>query len=206
MLLPDAAVSAWLDTAAPTEVLVDVAEDADRTEVLGRLSALSDAEVVDGPDYIRTMQDEATSPLQFLNVFLLAFAVVAVLIGATIIFNTFALTVARRRRESGLLRAIGAERRQVLGGVVIEAVFIGTIATLAGLVFGVAGVDALRWVVGLSGISLLTGPPIVSPASIAIAATVGIGATILSAWIPARRAAATPPIEALRESAAEPGS
>ncbi|HSL77012.1 MAG TPA: FtsX-like permease family protein, partial [Candidatus Limnocylindrales bacterium] len=44
----------------------------------------------------------------------------------------------------------------------------------------------------------------VSPTSIAVAATVGVGATILSAWIPARRAAATPPIEALRESAAEP--
>lgn len=204
VLLPDGAVSAWLDTAAPTEVLVDVAEGADRTEVLGRLSALSDAEVVDGPDYIRTMQDAATSPLQFLTVFLLAFAVVAILIGVTIIFNTFALTVARRRRESGLLRAIGAERRQVLGGVVIEAAFVGTIATLAGLVCGVAGVGALRWVVGLTGVSLLTGPSIVSPTSIAVAATVGIGATILSAWIPARRAAATPPLEALRESAAEP--
>ncbi|MFZ4453438.1 ABC transporter permease [Salibacterium aidingense] len=204
VLLPDGAVADWLDTAAPTEVLVDVAEGADRTEVLGRLSALSDAEVVDGPDYIRTMQDAATSPLQFLNVFLLAFAVIAILIGVTIIFNTFTLTVARRRRESGLLRAIGAERRQVLGGVVIEAAFIGTIATLAGLVCGVAGVGALRWVVGLTGVSLITGPTIVSPISIAIAATVGIGATILSAWIPARRASATPPIEALRESAAEP--
>ncbi|MZE80631.1 ABC transporter permease [Streptomyces xinghaiensis] len=204
VLLADGAVSAWLDTAAPTEVLVDVAEGADRTEVLGRLSELSDAEVVDGPDYIRTKQDAATSPLQFLNVFLLAFAVVAILIGVTIIFNTFVLTVARRRRESGLLRAIGAERRQVLGGVVIEAAFVGTIATLAGLVCGVAGVGALRWVVGLTGVSLITGPTIVSPTSIAIAATVGIGATILSAWIPARRAAATPPIEALRESAAEP--
>jgi putative ABC transport system permease protein len=204
VLLPDGAVSAWLDTAAPTEVLVDVAEGADRAEVLGRLSALSDAEVVDGPDYIRTMQDAATSPLQFLTVFLLAFAVVAILIGVTIIFNTFALTVARRRRESGLLRAIGAERRQVLGGVVIEAAFVGTIATLVGLVCGVAGVGALRWVVGLTGVSLLTGPSIVSTTSIAVAATVGIGATILSAWIPARRAAATPPLEALRESAAEP--
>lgn len=204
VLFPDGAVSAWLDTAAPTEVLVDVAEGADRTGVLGRLSALSDAEVVDGPDYIRTMQNDATSPLQFLTVFLLAFAVVAVLIGVTIIFNTFALTVARRRRESGLLRAIGAERGQVLGAVVIEAAFVGTIATLAGLVCGVAGVGALRWVVGLTGVSLLTGPSIVSPTSIAVAATVGIGATILSAWIPARRAAATPPIEALRESAAEP--
>ncbi|GAB4085666.1 ABC transporter permease [Myceligenerans cantabricum] len=204
VLLPDTAVSAWLGTAAPTEVLVDVADGADRTEVLGRLSALSDAEVVDGPDHIRTAQDAATSPLQFLTVFLLAFAVVAVLIGVTIIFSTFALTVARRRRESGLLRAIGAERRQVLGGVLIEAAFVGTIATLVGLVGGVAGVGALRWVVGLTGVSLLTGPAIVSPTSVAVAATVGIGATILSAWIPARRAAATPPIEALRESAAEP--
>ncbi len=204
VLLPDGAVSAWLDTAAPTEVLVDVAEGADRAEVLGRLSALSDAEVVDGPDYIQTMQDAATSPLQFLTVFLLAFAVVAMLIGVTIIFNTFALTVARRRRESGLLRAIGAERRQVLGGVVIEAALVGTVATLAGLVCGVAGVGALRWLVGLTGVSLLTGPSIVSTTSIAVAATVGMGATLLSAWIPARRAAATPPIEALRESAAEP--
>jgi putative ABC transport system permease protein len=204
VLLPDGAVSVWLDTAAPTEVLVNVAEGADRTEVLGRLSALSDAEVVDGPDYIRTMQVAATSPLEFLTVFLLAFAVVAVLIGVTIIFNTFELTVARRRRESGLLRAIGAERRQLLGGVVIEAALVGTIATLAGLVCGVAGVGALRWIVGLAGVTLLTGPSIVSTTSIAVAATVGIGATILSAWIPARRAAATPPIEALRESAAEP--
>ncbi|UFU05328.1 FtsX-like permease family protein [Ruania halotolerans] len=204
VLLPDPAASAWLDTAAPTEVLVGIAEGADRTEVLRRLSALSDAEVVHGPDYIQTMQTDATSPLEFLNVFLLAFSVVAVLIGVTIIFNTFTLTVARRQRESGLLRAIGAERRQVLGGVVIESVFVGTIATLLGVVLGVAGVGALRWVVGLTGVSLLTGPSIVSTTSLAIAATVGVGATILSAWIPARRAAATAPIEALRESAAEP--
>ncbi|GIG39342.1 FtsX-like permease family protein [Cellulomonas phragmiteti] len=204
VLFPDGAVPAWLDPAAPTQVLVELAQDADRAEVLGRLSALSDGQVVDGPDHIRTMQVAATSPLEFLNVFLLAFAVVAVLIGVTIIFNTFALVVARRRRESGLLRAIGAERRQVLGGVVIEAALVGTVATLVGLALGVAGVGALRWVVGLTGVTLLTGPSIVSATSIAIAATVGIGTTILSAWIPARRAAATPPIEALRESAAEP--
>lgn len=203
VLLPDAAVSPWLDATAPTEVLVDIDDGADRTEVLERLSALSDAEVVDGADHIVTMQNAATSPLQFLTAFLVAFAVVAVLIGVTIIFNTFTLTVARRRRESGLLRAIGAERRQVLGGVVIEAAFVGTIATVVGLAVGIAGVGVLRWVVGLTGVSLLSGPTVVSPTAIAIAAVVGIGTTILSAWIPARRAAATPPIEALRESAAE---
>jgi putative ABC transport system permease protein len=115
VLLPDPAVAAWLNAAAPTEVLVALAEGSDRAEVLRQLSTLPGAEVTPGSDYIRTMQDAATSPLQFLTVFLLAFAVMAVLIGVTIIFNTFALTVARRRRESGLLRAIGAGRRRSSG-------------------------------------------------------------------------------------------
>ncbi|MFM7534469.1 MAG: FtsX-like permease family protein [Acidimicrobiales bacterium] len=204
VIMPQPAVPGWLDAEAPTEVLVDIEDGSDRADVLRRLSTIPDTTVTDGPVHVATLQDAATSPLQFLTVFLLAFAVIAMLIGVTIIFNTFALTVARRRRESGLLRAIGAERRQVLGGVVVEALFIGTVATSLGLASGVAGVGVLRWLVGLTGVTLLTGPSIVSPTSISIAATVGVGATLLSAWIPARRAAATPPIEALRDSAAEP--
>jgi putative ABC transport system permease protein len=203
VLMPDVAVPGWLDAAAPTEVLVRITDGADAAEVLGRLAASPDSEVTSGADHIASMQDAATSPLQFLTVFLLAFAVVAVLIGVTIIFNTFALTVARRRRESGLLRAIGAERRQVLGGVVVEALVIGVVATTLGLLCGVAGVGVLRWLVGLTGVTLITGPSIVSVTSMTVAACVGVGATLLSAWIPARRAAATPPIEALRDSAAE---
>lgn len=206
VLLPDAAVADWLDAAAPTEVSVDIAEGFDTAEVIRRLAALPDAEVTGGPDHIASMQAAATSPLQFLTVFLLAFAVVAVLIGVTIIFNTFALTVARRRRESGLLRAIGAERRQVLGGVIVEALCIGIVATALGLVCGVASVGVLRWLVGLTGVTLLAGPSILTVTSMGLSACVGIGATLLSAWIPARRAAATPPIEALRQSAAEPRS
>ena len=205
VLLPESALPAWLDAGAPSEVLVDVADDRSVDAVIGGLRATStDIEVTSGAAYISTMQDAATSPLQFLTVFLLAFAVVAVLIGVTIIFNTFALTVARRRRESGLLRAIGASRRQVLGGVVIEATLIGVVATAAGIGAGVAGVGALRWLVGLTGVTLLTGPSVVATSSLLIAAVVGLGATVLSAWVPARRAAATAPIEALRDAAAEP--
>ncbi len=203
VLIPEVAVAGWLDAAAPTEVLVRFADGTDAAEVLRRLAALSDSEVTSGADHITSMQDAATSPLQFLTVLLLAFALIAVLIGVTIIFNTFALTVARRRRESGLLRAIGAERRQVLGGVVIEALVIGVVATALGLLCGVAGVGALRWLVSLTGVTLITGTTVVSATSLTVAAGVGVGTTLLSAWIPARRAAATPPIEALRESAAE---
>ncbi len=203
VLLAAADVEPWLDAEAPTEVLVSFADGADADAVLARLASLPDSEVTRGAEHVAAMQDAATSPLQFLNVFLLTFATVAVLIGVTIIFNTFSLSVARRRRESGLLRAVGAQRSQVLRGVVVEAMLIGTVATVIGLVAGIAGVGVLRRVVGLTGVTLLTGPTIVSGTSVAVAATVGIGTTLLSSWIPARRAAATSPMAALRDGAAE---
>ena len=65
---------------------------------------------------------------QFLNVFriiLTVFAGIALLVAVFSIHNTFAILVAQRTRESALLRAVGASRRQVLSGVVIEALTIG---------------------------------------------------------------------------------
>ena len=55
---------------------------------------------------------------------LLAFGMVA-LLGSFVIFNTFTITVAQRTREFGMLRTIGASRRQLLGSVVVEALLIG---------------------------------------------------------------------------------
>ena len=52
--------------------------------------------------------------ISFLNYLLLAFGFVAVFVGAFIIFNTYTITVAQRTREFGMLRTIGASRRQVL--------------------------------------------------------------------------------------------
>ena len=57
------------------------------------------------------------STLGFLRTFLLIFAYVALVVGAFIIFNTFSITVAQRTRELGLLRTLGASRRQVLSSV-----------------------------------------------------------------------------------------
>ena len=52
---------------------------------------------------------------------LLVFAGVSLLVGSFVIWNTFNVLVAQRRREVALLRAVGATRRQVLGGVIAEA-------------------------------------------------------------------------------------
>ena len=75
----------------------------------------------------------------FLGMFktiLLAFAVIALVVASFSIHNTFSILIAQRSRESALLRALGASRRQVLASVVGEAIVIGTLASLAGLAVG----------------------------------------------------------------------
>ena len=56
----------------------------------------------------------AGAQLAFLNTFLMTFALVALLVGSFVIYNTFSITVAQRTQETALLRAIGAKRKQVM--------------------------------------------------------------------------------------------
>ena len=60
---------------------------------------------------------------------LLAFAVIALVVASFSINNTFSILIAQRSRESALLRALGASRRQVLTSVVVEAIAIGAFAS-----------------------------------------------------------------------------
>ena len=69
----------------------------------------------------RRPQSPMRKALSFFYTFLLIFAVVAVLVGGFMMFNTFSITVAQRTRENGLLRALGASRRQILASVLVEA-------------------------------------------------------------------------------------
>ena len=74
------------------------------------------------------------------------FAAVALLVGAFIINNTFAILVAQRTRELALLRAIGASAKQVRRSVAIEALVVGGLASALGLFAGVGvakGIQAL---------------------------------------------------------------
>ncbi len=90
--------------------------------------------------------DASKSINSFLQPALLAFGGVAVFVGAFIIFNAFSITVAQRRREFAMLRALGASRRQVLATVTGEALAMGVTASLLGLVAGLGvakAIDAL---------------------------------------------------------------
>lgn len=152
-----------------------------------------------------TAEDQAAvaDNLAFFNMFMLIFALVAVFVGAFIINNTFSITVAQRTREMAMLRAIGADRRQILGAVLIEAVAIAVIASVAGLALGVAVATGLELLLGSFGFDLPEGPTVVSARTVVVAIAVGVVVTVASAFLPARRAARIAPIAAMRETSTE---
>lgn len=165
--------------------------------------AVPGSQAISGADYIARLQANVTSPFTFLTLFLLAFAGIATVVATTIIYNTFSIALAQRRQELALMRAMGAQRGQVMWSVMVEAALIGTIATSIGLVVGVFGVGLLRSLMDLLGAGFLSGATVIEPLRLAIAAAIGIVVTIVSAWAPARQGASAAPVEALREAAAE---
>jgi putative ABC transport system permease protein len=95
--------------------------------------------------------------LSFLNTFLLAFAGISLLVGASIVYNTFAIVVAQRTKEMALLRSLGADGRQVIGSIMIESVLIGLAASALGLLAGIGLAVGLRSLMGLAGFSIPAG-------------------------------------------------
>ncbi|MBP0448748.1 FtsX-like permease family protein [Kitasatospora sp. RG8] len=128
----------------------------------------------------------------------LVFAGVSLFIGSFLVVNTFAMLVTRRTREIALLRAIGASRRQVVRSVLAEAFLVGLASSAAGFLLGLGVASVLPDVLGADGNALPDGPLVIGARSVAAALFVGVGVTVLAAWLPSRRAAKVAPIEALR--------
>ena len=125
---------------------------------------------------------------------------VALLVGAFIILNTFAITVAQRTRENGLFRALGASKRQVLGSVLIEAAAVGLIAAVIGLAAGVAVAAGLKALLGAIGFGLPGGSLVLNARTVILSLVLGIGVTLVAAVSPARKAAKVPPVAAMQEA------
>ncbi len=141
-----------------------------------------------------------------IRTFLLIFGLIALAIGAFVIFNTLSITVAQRTRELATLRTLGASRRQVMRTVVIEGLVLGTVASLFGLVAGYGIATAMMHLVGSIGLTVPKGATIVEPRTVVVSMALGIGVTLLASLVPARRATRVPPIAAVREGAVLPST
>lgn len=122
---------------------------------------------------------------------LLIFGAIALLVGAILIVNTFLILLAQRRRQIGLLRAVGASGAQVRRSMLVEALITGTIGAVLGVGLGVGVTIAATAFTG----SLPGG--LVVPPTVAIAAAVGLLVTLVAAIGPSRRATRVSPLEAL---------
>ena len=143
--------------------------------------------------------DQIRSDLGFLRIALLVFAFVALFVGAFLIFNTFSITVAQRIKEFGLLRTLGAGRRQILASVVVEALAIGLLGALVGLAGGYGIAKGLNALFVALGIDLPTTGLVTKERTIVVSLAIGIGVTLISSFVPALRATRVPPIAALQD-------
>ncbi|QEV16417.1 ABC transporter permease [Streptomyces alboniger] len=156
---------------------------------------------------LETADEQAASAASSLGGFLdvikyvmLGFAGVAVLVGIFLIVNTFSMLIAQRTRELGLLRALGADRKQVRRSVLIEALLLGLVGSTLGLAAGIGLALGLIELMGLLGMNLKSTEMVVTWATPVSSYVVGVGVTFVAAYLPARRAAHVSPMAALADA------
>ncbi|MEU7581218.1 FtsX-like permease family protein [Streptomyces sp. NPDC041068] len=189
-------------TRAATSISVTAADGVSDTTLKRRIAA----ELGSGYDF-ETADEQAESAAEQLGGFLdvikyvmLGFAGIAVLVGVFLIVNTFSMLIAQRTRELGLLRALGADRRQVRRSVLTEALLLGLVGSTLGLAAGIGLALGLIELMGLLGMNLKSTEMVIGWATPVVAYVVGVGVTFVAAYLPARRAAQVSPMAALADA------
>jgi len=187
-----------------TSISVDAAKGVSDAVLKQRLAAAIGSS---GSYDIKTADEQAKSAAADLGGFLdvikyvmLGFAGIAVLVGVFLIVNTFSMLIAQRTRELGLLRALGADRKQVRRSVLTEALLLGLIGSTLGLAAGIGLAAGLIKLMTAFGMNLKTTEMVVSWPTPVAAYVVGVGVTFVAAYLPARRAATVSPMAALADA------
>ncbi|HYN90718.1 MAG TPA: FtsX-like permease family protein [Thermoleophilaceae bacterium] len=157
-------------------------------------------QVETGEEAAQRQSDDIAEGLGFLRIALLVFAGVSLFVGAFQIFNTFSITVAQRTREFGMLRTLGASRRQILATVGIEALVLGLLGSAVGLAGGVGFAFGINELFKAVGIDLPNTGTVVALRTVIVSLIVGVVVTVVAALVPALRATRITPMAALREA------
>jgi putative ABC transport system permease protein len=126
---------------------------------------------------------------------------VALVVGAFLIYNTISVSVVRRRPEIGIIRSLGASRKDVLLAFLAEAACFGLIGGGIGIILGrLMALGAVRPIAATVTSLYVTSSPApieLSPGTIFLGFFVGISVSLISAAAPAREAALVSPVEAM---------
>ncbi|MEU8788388.1 ABC transporter permease [Streptomyces sp. NPDC048643] len=190
-------------TDAATSISVEATKGVSDATVKQRIAAELGAAEYD----VKTADEQAESSAEQLGGFLdiikyvmLGFAGIAVLVGIFLIVNTFSMLIAQRTRELGLLRALGADRRQVRRSVLTEALLLGLVGSTLGLAAGIGLAVGLIKLMTAFGMNLKSTEMVIGWPTPVAAYVVGVGVTFVAAYLPARRAATVSPMAALSDA------
>jgi len=148
----------------------------------------------------------SSSVMQLLYGFVAVLVFLIVLGSVSLIYNSFSMSLSQRTRQFGILKSVGATRRQIGLTVLFEALLLCAVAIPLGLLVGCLGIGVTLYALKDAFDAFLNGSGnvkmalVISPAGLLISVLVGLLTTLISAWIPARRAMALTPIDAIRLS------
>jgi putative ABC transport system permease protein len=182
----------WFDRPAATTLQITAASGADPNRLLADVRR-----VVPAPNYVydgRAALAGLEAPLHQSMFIANAVWIIVVLVAAVALFNTLTLSVLERRREIGVLRAMGSSRRFTLRMVLVEAAGIGVVGGILGLAFGLTD----QWLFSLVSGDIMSFNVGFRPSPTALAFTIGaLAISLLASIPPARRAARLNIIEAV---------
>ena len=124
----------------------------------------------------------------------------------SLIYNSFSISVSERTKQFGILKSVGATKKQIRHSVLYEAAVLAGAGIPIGLVTGCVGIgvtlyllrDAFnKFMYSSSGVQMKL---VLNPAALLIAVVVCLVTTLISAWIPARRTDKVSAIDAIRQS------
>ena len=182
-----------------SDISIDLADGASVDTVKSEVTKVvpDDTQVKTRAELIKEQNKTIEKQLGFIQVFLLVFVVVAMFVGSFIIMNSFAMSVRQRVKEFALLRAVGASPGSVFGVVFLQAVVIGVVGSALGVAAGAGLLAGLSALLKAAGMPLLEGTGL-NGVIITISLAVGLAVTVIGALLPAREAALTHPVEAMR--------
>lgn len=160
-------------------------------------------ETLTGAGITEQTQTDIEQGLQFFTLFLAIFSMIALGVGSFVIYNVFSITAAQRRREHALLRAVGASRRQVTRLMLGEALAVGVVGSLLGLVGGIGLAIGIRELLEVLGFGIPARGLAVEQSTVVITLTAGLVTTFVAALVPALAAGRISPVAAMAETAFE---
>jgi putative ABC transport system permease protein len=172
-------------------------------QALDRAQGTDVSHALTGAQIIAQSQTEVEKGLGFFTIFLSIFSLIALGVGCFVIYNVFSITAAQRRRENALLRAIGASRRQVTRVMLAEAVVVGLVGSVIGLVAGAGLALGIQNLLDTFGFGVPTRTLEITLTTITVTMIAGIVTTLLAALVPAIGAGRIAPVAAMNESAFE---